>query len=334
LSVSTLQAFPEESIILNRMISTALIDGIDHIPNESYTELVFKKDIKRPEIDNMLDALVILNIGTSGAGSITTAQITFAQLDQVAALGSADLVNYPDGYSPLILHVLSEPMIASVTDIRGGFNYGVPTTAYRNTYDLKYDELLSLIAGLKVIGNVPANDPATTTLAAAVLGLNPSAFGPTMLANLIAVDSLVIYRMISIGINDSNIDTVPSHTIIGDVNHDAGLPGVPAIYDIKIAEMNHIVVSMNILGITNIANVASEITVVKLKALTPAEIESLVEAVADGPNTIIYYLISETVDPDNDVFGVNPIFDTYYVMELGSRVRLKRASIAAALALL
>jgi len=339
LSVSTLQAFPEESIILNRMISTALIDGIDNIPDESYTELVVKKDIKRPEIDNMLDALVILNIGTSGAGSITTAQITFAQLDQVAALGSADLVNYPDGYSPLIVHILSEPMIASVTDIRGGFNYGVPTTAYRNTYDLKYDELLSLIAGLKVIGNVPANDPATTTLAAAVLGLNPSAFGPTMLANLIAVDSLVIYRMISIGINDSNIDTLESHTIIGDVNHDAGLPGVPAIYDVKIAEMNHIVVSMNILGITNIADVATSITVAGLQALTPAEIELLVEAGTEGPNTIIYYLISETVDPSNNLFDTLSMFDpitypdpdVYYVYDGPVRVRLKRSSIATAL---
>jgi hypothetical protein len=340
LSVTTLQAFPEESIILNRMISTALIDGIDNIPDESYTELVVKKDIKRPEIDNILDALVILNIGTGGAGSITTAQITFTKLDQVAALGSADPVNYPDGYSPLILHILSEPMIASVTDIRGGFNYGVPTTAYRNTYDLKYDELLSMIAGLKVIGNVPANDPATTTLADAVLGLDPSAFGPTMLENLIAVDSLVIYRMISIGINDSGIDTVPSHTIIGDVNHDAGLPGVPAIYDIKIAEMNHIVLSMEKLGITNIALVASQITVGKLKLLTPEDRELLIEAVSDGPNTIIYYLISETVDSDNTLFPddnpltYNVLFDSNYVMNGGVRVRLLRASITAALALL
>jgi len=331
LSVATLKSFPDQSIIMNRMISTALIDGIDNIPDESYTELVNKKDIKRPEIDNILDALEILNIGTSGAGSITTAQITFAQLDQVVALGTTDSVNYPDGYSPLIVHILSEPMIAAVSDVRGGFNYGVPTTAYRNTYDLKFDELTKLIDGLKVI----ANDPATTTLADAVVGLDPSAFGPTMLANLIAVDSLVIYRMISIGINDSNIDTDESHTVLGDQNYDSGLPALPAIYDIKIAEMGHIVVSMNILSITDIANVASQITVVKLKALTPIEIELLVEAISDGPNTIIYYMIADIIDSSLTAFQkASLVANNDYVMDGPTPVRIKRASISAALLLL
>ncbi|MBN2299589.1 MAG: hypothetical protein JXC31_00210 [Acholeplasmataceae bacterium] len=335
LSVSTLQDFPEESIILNRMISTALIDGISNIPDESFTELVFKLDIKRPEINSVLEALDYLGIGTSGAGGIGTADITFSELDYVIALGTGDLVNYPLGYSPIINHILSTPMISAVSDIRSGHEYGIPTTAYTNAYDLDYNELVKLIDGLKVIGEIPPNDPATTTLAAAVFGLNPSAFGPDILTELITVDSLIIYRMISIGINDSNIDTLESRAVLGDTNYDDGLPALPEIYDIKITEMSHIVVSMNILGITDIGNIASQITVAKLKALSPAETELLVEAIADGPNTIIYYLIADIIDSSlSPAQKAALVSNNDYVMDGLTPIRIKRASIVTALALL
>ena len=104
--------------------------------------------------------------------------------------------------------------------------------------------------------------------------------------------------------------------------------------------MNHIVTSMDILGITSILTVASDITVAKLKALNAGQVETLVEAGTDGPNTIIYYIISETVDPVNNLYdGLVPLVypgpaDDYYVMDGPTRVRLKRTSIANAIAAL
>ncbi|MFH1693336.1 MAG: hypothetical protein ABH890_03530, partial [Bacillota bacterium] len=300
LSVTTLKSFPDQSIIMNRMISTAIIDGLDpldegKIPDESYTELVFKLDIKRPEIDALLDALDYLDIGTSGAGGIGTADITFAELDTVVAIGTGDLVNYPLGYSPIINHILSTPMISAVSDERSGFDYGVPTTAYRNTYDLEYDELVKLISALKTIGDVPVpNDPATTTLAAAVLGLDPTAFGPAMLAALINEDSLIVYRMISIGINDAGLENADARALITDSNYDSGLPITPEIYDIKIDEMNGLVDAMTIFGITNIALISTSINITALQSLTDTEIDTLL----DNNNTIVYYMINDIVQAE------------------------------------
>jgi hypothetical protein len=339
LSITTLKSFNENSIILNRLISNAIIDGLgaNDIPVESYEDSVAKTDIIRPEIDALLEALDILGIGTSGAGGIGMAQLTFADLDLVVAIGTTDAVKYPLGFSPIVAHILSEPMIAAVTDVRSGHDYGVPTTAYRNTKDLLHAEIEGLVAALKLIGNVQPEDEDDTTIAD--ITIDPDSFNGDLINSLVALDALIVYRMISKGINDSNIDTIPSHvTDINARNYDPGLPGSPVIYDIKIAEMSHIADSMNILGITSIANVASEITVAGLKALTPAEIEILVEANTDGPNTIIYYIVSQTVDPSLNVFDslviLDPInypgpADDYYVID-GSRIRLKRTSIALA----
>ena len=258
-------------------------------------------------------------------------------MDQITLLGTpGSLYEHPSlTFSPVITHILSTPMVAVISDVRSGHDYGIPTTAMRNANDLLYDEVVGLVDALKLIGDVGNNpgqsDPTTTSLAD--ITIQPDSFGPTLLDGLINLDSLVVYRMISIGIHDASIANADAYAELGDRNFDPGLPALPVLEDIEIDEMNHIVTSMNILSITSIANVASEITVAKLKALTGPEIETLVEAISDGPNTIIYYLISDVVDPDNDLFA-SPFGDIHYVYDGPTRVRLKRASIAAALALL
>jgi hypothetical protein len=225
-------------------------------------------------------------------------------------------------------------MISAVTDVRSGHDYGVPTTAYRNDNDLLHAEIEGLVAALKLMGNVQPEDEDTTTVAD--ITVDPDSFNGDMIDNLIALDALIVYRLISKGINDSNIDTDVSHvTDINARNYDPGLPGLPLVYDIKIAEMSHIADSMNILGISSIATVAADITVDGLQALTPAEIEILVEANTDGPNTIIYYIIAQTVDASLTEFqrGVLESQDKY-IMDGLTRVRLKREAIADALALI
>ncbi|TVP84787.1 MAG: hypothetical protein EA375_05995, partial [Acholeplasmataceae bacterium] len=289
-SVATLQAFPDDSIILNRMISTAIIENLDNIPDESFTELVEKKDLKRSEIDYLLDALEILGIEPDGAGSVATNAITFAKLDQIVALGNTE----PEGYSPIIVHVLSVPLTAAVSDdARGdGHDYGIPTTAYRNDYDLEHEEIVNLVEALKVLGDVPGiNDPDTTTIADAVAGLDPTEFGPTLLSDLLDTESLIIYRMISIGINDAGLpfeDAVV--TDVAAVNYDAGLPEPALISDIKITEMNGLVDAMVVFNVNTIDDL-DDIAIEDIEALTDQQIDDLL----DNDNTIMYYIISDII---------------------------------------
>jgi hypothetical protein len=340
LAIDTLQQFNENSIILNRLISNAVITslGSADIPDESFEDDVARTDLVRPEIDAILTALDTLGIGTGGAGTITTASLTFDEIDSVIAIGTTDLIKYPLGFSPIVVHILSTPMISAVSDIRSGHDYGVPTTAYRNTNDLRHDEIEGLIDALKLIGNVAPEDEDTTTIADVTI--DPDSFNGTMINNLVALDKLIVYRLISKGINDSTIDTDASHvTDINARNYDPGLPVTPLVYDIKIAEMSHIATSMDILGVSSIASVATDITIAGLQALTAGQIETLVEANTDGPNTIIYYIIAETVDSSNTLFDTLSLFDPitypdpdiYYVYDGPTRVRLKRTSIATAL---
>jgi hypothetical protein len=150
--------------------------------------------------------------------------------------------------------------------------------------------------------------------------------------------------MISLGIQDANIANSDAYAVDPDYNYDPELPVAPVYEDIKIAEMEHLVVAMNILGVVELDDILAQITVANLQALTPAEIETLVEAGTNGPNTIIYYIISETIDPDNNVYDTLVLFDPitypgpaddYYELDgLSNRIRLKRTSIADALAAL
>jgi hypothetical protein len=277
------------------------------------------------------------------------ADLTFADLDTVVAIGTTDLVKYPLGFSPIVAHILSDPMIAAVTDVRSGYEYGVPSTAYRNTYDLLHDEIEGLVAALKLIGNVGTDpgqqDPVETDLSEVIV--DPDAFDGDMILDLVAIDGLIVYRLISKGINDAGIDTEPSHVSdSGARNYDAALLAVlpaPEIYDIKITEMTHIAISMNLLGIGSISTLEADIDTDGLKALTPENLEILIEATVipeSDANTIIYYIIADVVDSTNTLFPddnpntENPVYDSYYVMDSGVRVRLNRASIASALLLI
>ncbi|MFA5526308.1 MAG: hypothetical protein WC992_05730 [Acholeplasmataceae bacterium] len=343
LSIDVLQGFNENSIILNRLISNAIIDGLgaDNIPFESYEDSLLKTDLIRPEIDAVLEALSILEFDSNNAGNIGMNDLTFVDLDDVVAIGTTDPVNYPDGFSPIVVHLLSDAMIQAVSDIRSGHEYGVPSTAYRNDLDLLHDEIEGLVAALKIIGDIGPEDEEQTI---ASVTITPTSFGPDMLAELIALDNLIVYRLISKGINEADIDTDPSH--VTDVlarNYDPELPVAPEIYDIKISEMEHIAESMDVLGITTIATIKTDITIPKLQTLTGPQLELIIEATVvpeTNANTIIYYIISETVDPGLNLFdllvAMDPITypgpaNDYYVMDGEDRVRLKRTSIADAI---
>ena len=330
LSVATLQSFNENSLILNRLISNAIIDGLDadDIPVESFENSTTKTDIIRIEIDAILEALDILGITPTNAGSLGTNQLTFAKIDEVVAIGTNDPA-YSWGFSPIVVHLLSEPMITAVSDVRAdSHDYGIPSIAYReNGKDLLHSEIEGLIAALKLIGNVQPAEEATKTVAD--ITVDTDDFNGDMILGLVALDSFIVYRMISRGINDAGIATIPSRAVDGvDNNYDPSLPNPTLIYDIKVAEMTHIGQSMNTLGISSIASIASEITVAKLKELDDEQVEALVEADTDGPNTIIYYIISDTVDSSLDPFSKS-VLEAQNAYD--DNDRLKRAFIVDAL---
>ncbi len=320
-----------DTLIIHRMIASGIITAtLD--TDESHAELgdpnydpnAIGEDIKVSEMYALVEAMNIMGI-TDLSVAIDAQGVTIAQLQNLHYVGlGTDPVD--DEFDSVIVHrILSDAIIAALD---------IPSTAYMvgSTLDLLAVEVQGVIDAMLVLNG--GDDSAT------LLDLTPidnTLLTAAVLQDLIDIDKLIVYRLISAGIIAANIDTDESYAELGDDNYDP----LAINDDIKIAEMQHIVDSMDILGVTSIMTIASDITVAGLKALTPAEIEILVEANTSGPNTIIYYIISETVDPDNNLYDTLVVLypgtytepaDDYYVLDgFSNRLRLKRTSIADAI---
>ncbi|MDO9628967.1 MAG: hypothetical protein Q7I99_03615, partial [Acholeplasmataceae bacterium] len=320
-----------DTLIIHRMIASGIITAtLD--TDESHAELgdpnydpnAIGSDIKVSEMYALVKAMEIMNI-TDLSVAIDAQGVTIAQLQNLHYVGlGTDPVD--DEFDSVIVHrILSDAIIAALD---------IPSTAYMvgSSLDLLAVEVQGVIDAMLVLNG--GDDSAT------LLDLTPidnTLLTATVLQDLIDIDKLIVYRLISAGIIAANIDTDESYAILGDDNYDP----LAVNSDIKIAEMQHVVDSMNILGVTSIMTIASDITVAGLKTLDAQQRDDLVEAVDDGPNTIIYYIISKTVDPNNDVYDafvlLDPITypgpaDDYYVLDImNNRLRLKRTSIIQAI---
>jgi hypothetical protein len=259
-----------------------------------------------------------MGITTLSAGlSVTNPSRT--QLQNLHYLGLAE-DPVTDLYDSYIVHrLISDSIDAALT---------VPSDAYDSVAqdDIKVDEISALIEAMAVMGITTLNsslsfdDPSRDEIEDLHhLGLGTDPLGDTY-------DSYIVHRLLSSAID--TVLTVPSEAYM-----------VGSTDDIKVAEIDHIIASMDVLGVTNVSNISSTITVANLKSLSAADVEILVEANTDGPNVIIYYLISDVVDPSNNLFdtlsALDPVTypdpDVYYVYDGGLRVRLKRSSISTAL---
>ena len=191
--------------------------------------------------------------------------------------------------------------------------------------DLESDEISALLEAMDEMvivslgASLSISNPTTSQVQALHdLGLN------VPVGNV--YDSLIVHRLLSESIDAAL--TVPA---------EAFQPA--STKDLKAAEITHIIDSMTILGVSDVSDIITQITIPKLKALTAPQIEVLIEASSSGPNIIIYYMISDVVDPSNDLFpdadpNADEGSDINYVMDGFTRLRLKRASIAAALLLI
>jgi hypothetical protein len=281
---------------------------------------VDQKDVKPLEVGALIETLAEMGL-TKLSDPIEVDNISIEKLQKLHYLGlGTDPVD--DVYESLIVHrLLSDAMIASLD---------TPSIAKMNLspLDLKADEVQGVIDAMLVLSG---NDDTKTLLD--LTPIDNDSLNAGVLQDLIDINKFIVYRMISNGIIAGTIDTDESYAVLGDDNFDP--EDINA--DIKIAEMQHVVDSMGILGVTSILTVASDITLVKLQLLDAADITELVEDDTNGPNTIIYYLISSIIDEDNDVFDSLvsfPLFlypgpaDDYYVMDGPDRIRLHRSSIA------
>jgi hypothetical protein len=271
---------------------------------------VANEDVKVDEISALIDAMEEMGINTLSAGlSVSNPSVT--QLQNLHYLGLAE-DPVTDLYDSYIVHRLISDSIDAALD--------VPDNAYDSVAldDIKVDEISALIEAMGVMG--------ITTLNSSLSFNDPSRDEIEDLHNLglgdpvgDVYDSYIVHRLLSSAID--TVLTVPSEAYM-----------VGSTEDIKKAEIDHIIESMDILGVTNVSTIASTITVAKLKTLSSQDIDDLVEP-PSGPNVIIYYLISDVVDPSNNIYdAIDPInADDYYVMNGGIRVRLLRTSIATAI---
>jgi hypothetical protein len=267
-----------ESLIIHRLISTAVIDALyptadDKLNAPDVFMTIDQKDVKPLEVSALIETLAEMGL-TKLSDPIEIDNISIEKLQNLHYLGlGTDPVD--DIYDSLIVHrLLSEAMIASLD---------TPSIAKMDLspLDLKADEVQGVIEAMLVIGG---NDDTKTLLD--LTPINNSDLNAGVLQDLIDINKFIVYRMISNGIIAGTIDTDESYAVLGDDNFDP--EDINA--DIKIAEMQHVVDSMVILGVTSILTVAGDITIETLENLTPEEVTILVEDDTNGPNTIIYYL--------------------------------------------
>jgi transposase len=295
-----------DSLIVHRLISDSITSALT-VPDEAYMT-VANEDVKVDEISALIDAMEEMGITTLSAGlSVTNPSRT--QLQNLHYLGLAE-DPVTDLYDSYIVHrLISDSIDAALT---------VPSDAYDSVAqdDIKVDEISALIEAMEEMNITTLSSGLTfgNPTTAQIQALNYLGLGVDPVTDL--YDSYIVHRLLSDAI-DSVISVPVDSFIVGRPN------------DIKPDEINHLVGTMNIIGATDVTDF-SGITVADLSGLTAGEIEYITEETTDGPNLIVYYFISDIVDPDNDNYPT----DDAYVMDGPTRVRLKRAYLADALEIL
>ncbi len=309
-------AVGRDSEIINLIVSNQMT-GILTIAYADVPE-AYIADNSRLTTEDMQAVLTMMddlsNGGTLG-GYGSTDTITTQDLSTFNAYGLATPVD--DEYqSYLVQYLLTESIEKGI-----GALITIPSTTYiqdvgitANTY-LIADEVDSLVAGLDFI-LPPGGDISNMS------GISNDKFGYQMIRDLIGVDSLIMYRMISNSIISSNIHTLESDVEnVGDRNYD---PSAPAYTDIKITEMNYIADAMEALGVTNITTMLDDINESRIMNLSnPAQIIGNNE---QTENTIVYYIIENIL---HSAIVSTPFFDEETFVDEAGVTRITRASTVA-----
>ncbi|MCD4826612.1 MAG: hypothetical protein K8Q99_02375 [Acholeplasmataceae bacterium] len=316
-----------ESLIIHRMVSDAVVDSLyagnpASAPNGVFMT-VANEDLLADEVSALIASMEEMGIVSLGA-SLSFANPTKDQLQALHYLGLA-VDPGTDLYQSYIVHrLISDSVVGALT---------VPDDAYMTVAqeDVKVDEISALIEAMGVMGitNLTAGFSFSNPTSAQIQELNYLGLGVDPVLDV--YDSYIVHRLLSDAI-DAAI-SVPSGSFI------VGRP-----LDIKAEEIDHLIDTMDILGVADVTDFASVSTahISSLNGgdgLTAQDVEDITESLTDGPNLIVYYFMSNLLDPGNDLTpDLDPLndeaSDANYVMSGPTRLRLTRSALAAALSLL
>ena len=219
------------------------------------------------EITELLDALTILGL-TTLSGGIDVDNVTIAQFAALLDLESL-----------IINRLLSSILIQSSLDI--------PTSSLDTLGDITKDIISSELEALKETLLILNNQDQTGIVDDILVGIDASSLAPATLKALLALDSPLINRLVASGIIATNLVETEQFAVLGDSNFDPNAINK----DVKLTEMNHIIDSLEVLGVQTISGI-NQISISDVTSLTDPEIDALL----GGTVTFMYYLIADIVD--------------------------------------
>ena len=219
------------------------------------------------EVTELLDALTILGL-TTLSGGIDVDNVTIAQFESLLNVQSF-----------IINRLLSSILIQSSLDI--------PTSSLDTLGDITKDIITSELVALKDTLLILNNQDNTGVVDNILVGIDASSLSPTTLRALLALESPLINRLVASGIIATNLVETEQFAVLGDTNFDPNAINK----DVKIEEMNHIIDSLDTLGIQTISGISS-ISISDVTSLTDQEIDALL----GGTVTFMYFLIEDIVD--------------------------------------
>ncbi|QWB96436.1 hypothetical protein KHQ89_03120 [Mycoplasmatota bacterium] len=290
-----------ESLLVDRQISAGIIsaglavsEAYAEVGDFNYDSLAINEDLKEDEMYALVEAMNIMGL-TDLDAAFAPDSITINNLQSLHYVG---LGTDPgtDTYESYMVHNMISDSVDSTLD--------VPSDGYMASGYMLASEIQGVIDALYAI----SGDPATDTLLD-IMPVAASTFSPSLIEDLLDIGALTVYRLVADGIISSSVATLESEAEVGDANYDSLAIGD----DLKLDEMYGLAEAMEILGVTDVTQVAN-INSAAVLGLTDAEVDTIL----DNSNTITYFIIDDVIDPD-DLF-----FPGDYVVDEAGNQRVER----------
>ena len=170
----------------------------------------------------------------------------------------------------------------------------VPIGSTDNENIIFKSELLNVYQIILIIKDNNMN----LVLSDAINDINSNSIDSVKMKNILDLNSLIGYRIVSKGIIETNLASSEHFANEGDFNYEES----SLDKNIKISEMYNIADALYILDISNLSEIAS-LDYESLNALTDEEVDIILDV--SGTNTFMYYVISDQVVTDELIFAYN-----------------------------
>lgn len=283
------EVLKKKSLIINQMISNQIVSVLqidNSVVPEAYETIPNVDRLLQTDLEALVKSMDYMpNVSNLSTGlSVNDVKISDLELIHNLGLGEPE----DDKYNSYLIHYLLSNAIKSVLD--------VPTLAKMENDYVKKEEVLGIIDALSLISSEPEDDTLNSIIPVAL-----STFTPSLIEDLLDIGAFTIYRLVADGIITSSVATLESKAELGDVNYDAAAIGD----DLKLDEMYGLAEAMKILGIANFTPEEIEIDILVILALT----DDQVDIILDNANTIVFYMIDDVVDPNNNLFDPDTFLD-------------------------